>query len=135
MLQFCNIYNIVSKYSNFLSYGFVISKWMILSSLYVYELIYTTWSLCSFRKSKFLLETVVICRTVLYVKIIIAEKFYSWREGEKSFEVIFCMNNWWIMFFFPNPWSLVIGIVLYWDLGLKSWIVDQKMNTIFLCRK
>ena len=59
MLQFCNIYNIVSKYRNFLIYGFVISKWMILSSLYVYELIYTTWSLCSFRKSKSLLETLV----------------------------------------------------------------------------
>ena len=59
MLQFCNIYNIVSKYSNFLSYGFVISKWMILSTLYVYELIYTTWSLCSFCKSKLLLETLV----------------------------------------------------------------------------
>ena len=59
MLQNCNIYNIVSKYSNFLSYGFVISKLMILSSLYVYELIYTTWSLCSFCKSKLLLETLV----------------------------------------------------------------------------
>ena len=40
----------------------MISKLMILSTLYVYELIYTTWSLCSFRKSKFLLETVVISK-------------------------------------------------------------------------
>ena len=32
---------------------------MILINLYVYELIYTTWSLCSFRKSKLLLETLV----------------------------------------------------------------------------
>ena len=60
------------------------------------------------------------CRTVLYVKIIIAEKFYSWREGEKSFEVIFCMNNWWIMFL-DAPWvpgaSLGIGV----QFRVKPW--------------
>ena len=41
----------------------MISKLMILSTLYVYELIFITWSLCSFRKSKFLLETVVYQKT------------------------------------------------------------------------
>ena len=52
---------LVSKCSNFLSYGFMISKLMILSTLYVYELIFITWSLCSFHKSKSLLETLVFC--------------------------------------------------------------------------
>ena len=59
MLQFCNIYKTVSKYSNFLSYGFMISKLMILSSLHVYELIFTTSSLSSFCKPKSTLETAV----------------------------------------------------------------------------
>ena len=34
MLQFCNIYKTVSKYSNFLSHGFMILKLMIMCSLF-----------------------------------------------------------------------------------------------------
>ena len=64
MLQNCNIYNIVSKYSNFLSYGFMILKMMIMCCLHAPELNFTTCSLCSIHDPLSTLETAV-CSTVV----------------------------------------------------------------------
>ena len=59
MLQNCNIYNIISKYSNFLTYGFMILKMMIMCCLHTPELKLTTCSLCSIHDPYSTLETPV----------------------------------------------------------------------------
>ena len=111
----------------------MISKLINLSTLYVYELIFIIWSLCSFRKSKSLLETLV----QYFVENIHSRS--SFELNKLVFRFVFShfiirQKKNWFLFLHPFYYYLVTlcSVDSIFPEKELNWIIDDRISKIYL---